>query len=105
MKYFFLIFLSLSFMGCKTTADSNYELNRRSGLSISEDLRDKTYNVTENEGIKTVAIKTATTPEEAKPTLVAPKVEKIWLNGQQINEDTWLQGTWIYLQVEKAKWK
>lgn len=104
MKILAFTFLLISTASCQTTADSNYELNRRSGLSIGKDLGDKSYNTKPDDEIEKVETTSISSSDQMSPTLKAPVVKKVWVKSQQISETSWLQGTWLYLQVEKAKW-
>jgi hypothetical protein len=92
--------LALSFAGCRTTAPSHYELNRRSGLDVSIDAG------TAESPMDTSAIRTGRLPakDPQAPARTAPVIEKVWVYDQIINDDQWLQGTWIFLEVDQARW-
>ena len=101
MKYIALIMAS-ALCACQTMAPSNYELNRRSGLGVSLDRGDE-------EGSRKgelSRIRTGRLPskEAVMPARIAPVIEKIWVYDQIVNEGEWMQGTWIFIEVEKAKW-
>ena len=86
---------------CQTTAPSNYELNRRSGLGVSLDTEAKVSNKGELSKIRTGRMPSK---EAVMPVRVAPLIEKIWVYDQIVNEGEWMQGTWMFIEVEKAKW-
>jgi hypothetical protein len=87
---------------CQTTAPSHYELNRRSGLSISvDDPASQTDSTGEVGQIRTGRLPSK---DAFAPARTAPVIEKVWVYDQIINDGQWLQGTWIFLEVEKAKW-
>lgn len=102
MKIIILATFSGINSACQTTAPSHYELNRRSGLSISVDdpksQKDSTGEVSQ--------IRAGRLPSKDAfaPARTAPVIEKVWVYDQIINDGQWLQGTWIFLEVEKAKW-
>lgn len=89
--------------GCQTSAPSNYELNRRSGLSLEED-----QGVTTEQSVDKdlSAIRTSRLPAKSAqmPARLPPIVEKVWVYDQIINEGEWMQGTWVFVEVERAKW-
>ena len=101
MKYIALVMLS-ALGACQTTAPSNYELNRRSGLGVSLD----SENIEEARRGELSKVRTGRLPskEAVMPARVAPVIEKIWMYDQIVNEGEWMQGTWIFIEVEKAKW-
>ena len=101
MKYIAIVILS-ALCACQTTAPSNYELNRRSGLGVSLD-RENKEEARRGELSK---VRTGRLPskEAVMPARVAPVIEKIWMYDQIVNEGEWMQGTWIFIEVEKAKW-
>lgn len=89
--------------GCQTSAPSNYELNRRSGLSLEGDQGTTPTEATDKD---LAGIRTSRLPAKSAqmPARLPPIVEKIWVYDQIINEGEWLQGTWVFVEVEKAKW-
>lgn len=105
MKYSLVTTISIVALlqACATSAPSNYELNRRSGLDIAVDKEDfaeeqleedmKFFKVVEREGRST-----------QMPARTGPVIEKIWAYDQIINDGNWMQGTWIYIEVEPSKW-
>ena len=101
MKYFAALGL-IALTSCQTMAPSNYELNRRSGLSVTADTED---NEDARKG-ELAKIRTGRLPSKnpLMPARVAPVIEKIWVYDQIVNEGEWMQGTWIFIEVEKAKW-
>lgn len=89
---------------CQTAADSNYELNRRSGLSLGQDLKKQEFNTNTKLKNKKLTLNQTIEVPENSPRLTAPSVEKVWVNSQQVSEDTWIQGTWVYVQTDKPRW-
>lgn len=89
--------------GCQTTAESNYELNRRSGLGIEED---QGKAASDTLGKDMASLRTSRIPGRPAqmPVRLPPVVEKIWVYDQIINDGQWMQGTWIFLEVEGSRW-
>ena len=103
----YLITLSLFTVmlnGCATNAPTNYELNRRSGLSVSVDKEE----VSEEELVAGDLSKVKTRRGPSKGSMMTarlpPIVEKVWVYDQLVNNDQWMQGTWIFIEVDKGRW-
>lgn len=82
---------------CTTMAPSSYELNRRSGLAIGPD---------SGEAVEMPAIlfKSESGVGEL-PQRLPPRLEKVWVFDQAVNDNAWLYGTWVVLEVEQARWE
>ena len=106
MKKLVLLKLAVIFLicGCQTNAESDYELNQRSGLSVGVDKETNNQDLSDRIGSASIKIKNEESAGKYAPSLNAPKVHRVWVNSQQIDDTTWLEGTWIYLQIEKAQW-
>lgn len=99
MKLAYSLFLvTLMTTGCLTRAPTDYELDRRSGLTPPGGAKER--SVTELQ--KLGAVKS-----EVRPSLVpvrrAARVEKIWVFDQTI-ENRVLQHTWLFVEVDKGGW-
>ena len=35
---------------------------------------------------------------------VAPVIRKAWISDVLLEDGTWIQGTWMYLEVEPGRW-
>ncbi len=46
----------------------------------------------------------AITPEPMMPARVAPVVRRIWVSDQHLPDGSWLQGTWLFIEVEPSRW-
>lgn len=101
MKYLPLLIV-LAHLSCQSLAPSNYELNRRSGLRVSIDNKDERGS--EKFELRNITAVKAYEKNAAMPARAAPVIEKIWMFDQIVNEGEWMQGTWIFIEVEKAKW-
>jgi hypothetical protein len=89
--------------GCQTMAESNYELNRRSGLGLEADKGQPADSVLNKD---MAALRTSRMPARAPhmPVRLPPIVEKVWVYDQIINDGQWLQGTWLFVEVEGPRW-
>ncbi len=89
--------------GCQTMAESKYELNRRSGLGLDEDQGTNTGDVASKD---MASLRTGRIPARAPqmPVRLAPVIEKVWVYDQIINDGQWLQGTWLFVEIEGARW-
>ncbi len=45
------------------------------------------------------AVKAGVAPARTKPW-----IEKVWVHDQEIDGGYWLQGTWVFLEVEPGRW-
>lgn len=81
--------------GCAITrAETNYELNRRSGEPIpSENL----------EGSLTLRSNSNLPRRPYMPARLPPVVERVWFFDRQVG-GYWQQGTWVWLEVEQSRW-
>ena len=92
------IIFSLLLTSCITRAPSEYELDRRAGLTPSVEVPISEKEIAKLEKIhKTDAIGGA-------PVRTSPWIEKVWVYDQSLGKDYWLQGTYIYMEVEPTSW-
>lgn len=96
---FLSIFTSISCNSCITRAPSNYELDRRAGHS-PKNLSISAYKRVAKEihGIKGQDTKFIA------PKRVEPRVEKVWIYNQALNDGTYLQGTFVFMQIDDGYW-
>lgn len=93
-----LAFITVLMTGCATRAPTKFELDRRAGL------------VPEADGQRTVveAQDLRPLPTSAKvpamPYRTSPRVEKIWVYDQELGPNAWMQGTYVFLEVEPGRW-
>lgn len=96
--------IGLLFMAsCSHTAPSNYELDRRTGWSVvGSDAIDPAKEMSHlgvgNKLVGGVEKKEADWPGRFPSTL-----EKVWIYDQKLGEH-WMQGTWVFLEVEPERW-
>lgn len=98
------LLVAVILQACSTTAPSTYELNQRSGLDVSVDNEEfsSQEQISSDLGKLKKTNQAAVSPRE--PARRPPRVEKVWVYDQIINEKEWLQGTWIFVEVEEAEW-
>lgn len=102
MKHFFIlscIFISSLCASCITRAPSNYELDRRAGrvpgnLSVSVH-KQFANEIHEIKGQETQSI---------EPKRVEPRIEKVWIYNQELNDGAYLQGTFVFMQIDNGYW-
>ena len=112
---FVLLLLATVFIcasgGCMKRAPTNYELDRRAGMATPppeaqfESERQKKKHRKQNPTF-TEPLWTSSTLAAAPvmPARVQPVVRKIWVPDQLLEDGSWLQGTWMFVEVEPAHW-
>ena len=104
MKKLLLLSLFAS-VGCQTTAPSNYELNRRSGIPVALDSSEELTSDESIEGdLSNLRTGTALSKAARMPVRLPGVVEKVWVYGHRVNEKHWMQGTWVFVEVDSEKW-
>jgi hypothetical protein len=93
-----LVFLSC-LGACATRAPSTHELERRGGLSGGKS-DEKTYEA----DLGRIAAEKAQAKETGAPVRLAPLIARVWVHDQTVDEGHWLQGTWMFVEVEGSKW-
>lgn len=93
-----LVFLS-GLGACATRAPSTHELERRAGLS-GAGYDEKTYEV----DLGRIAAEKAQAKETSAPVRLAPLIARVWVHDQTLDDGHWLQGTWMFVEVEGSRW-
>jgi hypothetical protein len=93
-----LVFLSC-LGACATRAPSTHELERRGGLSGGKS-DEKTYEA----DLGRIAAEKAQAKETGAPVRLAPLIARVWVHDQTVDEGHWLQGTWMFVEVEGSRW-
>lgn len=97
-------------VGCAKRAPTSYELDARAGHPVPpEDWKDKHWRGRRPPvGHVAVQHELSTTstlaPATEMPARIEPVVKKIWIADRLLDDGSWLQGTWMYVEVEPAKW-
>jgi hypothetical protein len=80
--------------GCLVRAPTTHELDRRAGL-LAVDRTDALAQVHTS----------STVPRSPQmPVRLPPLVEKVWVSDLPLGPDARLQGTWLYLEVDRGRW-
>lgn len=83
--------------GCMKRAPTTYELDRRAGFGVpgADQNRDALDDVRTSSAV-------ATSPR--MPVKVPPLIERVWVSDLALGDGARLQGTWLFLEVEKGRW-
>jgi hypothetical protein len=84
--------------GCATRAPTDYELDRRAGLVPTVEVERLRR---EAEDIHQV---NADGKSARQPPRSQPRLERIWVYDQELDGGYWLQGTYVFLEVEPGRW-
>ena len=104
MKSILLVSI-FTLVGCQTTAPSNYELNRRSGIPVALDSEEQSNSDDVlNANVSKIRTGTSLSKQPKMPVRLPGVVEKVWVYGHRINEKNWLQDTWVFVEVDSEKW-
>ena len=93
------LFLS-GVVGCVSRAPTACELDERSGLypsSFCENVSKNNDEFKRNKPIPNIR-------PSAIPVRSEPLIKRVWVNDQILEGGHWMQGTWIYIEVEPSKW-
>ncbi len=105
-KFFGLCFCG-ALVSCVSRAPTECELDKRSGLyptSFCENVSDskaaqgsteKSAALNSNAGL----IKASIIPMRSQPI-----VKRVWMTDQILAGGHWMQGTWIYVEIEPSEW-
>jgi hypothetical protein len=93
-----LFLLLMITSGCSSTTSSEYELDRRSGLTPSIAIQKQAMNNLSNVHMLSDEDKKSYMPVRSEPI-----VEKIWVYDQKLGPN-WLQGTWYFIEIEPSHW-
>lgn len=89
-----LVVVALFPLGCLVRAPTTHELDRRAGL------------LSDGRAAAMVQVRTSSTVARAAqvPVRLPPLVEKVWVSDLPLGPDARLQGTWLYLEVDRGRW-
>ena len=90
----FAVAALLPLAGCLVRAPTTFELDRRAGLLA--DAR--------TDGLMQVRTSSAVARAPQMPVKLPPLIEKVWVSDVPLGPDARLQGTWMYLEVERGRW-
>ena len=84
----------LPLAGCLIRAPTTFELDRRAGFLAPE----------RTEGLTQVRTSSAVARAPQMPVKLPPLIEKVWVSDVPLGPDARLQGTWMFLEVERGRW-
>ena len=95
--------LAIAFVtSCVTRAPTENELDRRAGLApiaAADDRRDEL-----EEQLKGLHPITGKDKPTRLPLRSSARLERVWVYDQELDGGYWLQGTYLYLEVEPGRW-
>jgi hypothetical protein len=80
--------------GCMVRAPTSFELDRRAGLLAER----------RTDALSQVHTSSAVPRAPMEPVKIPPLIEKVWVSDVPLGPDARLQGTWMYLEVERGRW-
>lgn len=95
----FIICSAFYLTSCMTRAPSDYELDKQAGRLPKNDLTKK-ENLPDEVVYKVVGLN----KDSKEPIRIEPRTEKVWIYDQETDSGHYLQGTYIYFQVESGHW-
>jgi len=100
----FYLFLTLLFLtgGCVSRAPTKCELDKRSGMYPSS-FCDEEAAQSAMTPSALVATGVPVKPVDV-PVREGPVVTKVWVHDQVLDGGHWLQGSWLFVEVEAARW-
>ena len=97
---FYVLLTILVFTGgCVSRAPTKCELDKRSGMYPSSFCDGEAAK----QGSTTQAITSARSNVDL-PVREGPVVAKVWVSDQVLDGGHWLQGSWLLVEVDSAKW-
>lgn len=84
--------------GCATRAPTKFELDRRAGLVPEIESQRKIKDAQEVRALP------PTSKGAQSPRRIEPRIEKIWVYDQELTSRAWMQGTYVFLEVEPSRW-
>ncbi len=90
------LLILLMLPSCASMPESNFELDRRSGMRPPGDAS--------TDVIETLRSERNLTQTPKMPARVEPLIEKIWVYDQILEGGHWLSGTWMFVEIERSRW-
>jgi hypothetical protein len=94
----FVFVIGASAVSCVSRAPSEYELDRRAGLMPSLEVEKA------KSGALEINQMSFTGKSPTKPVRAAPWFERVWVYDQELDGGYWMQGTYVFLEVEPGRW-
>lgn len=90
--------LSLACISCVSRAPSTYQLDKQAGLAPQNEDAEPDVKLADIFPIQGLF------KEAKEPTRSAPSVEKVWVYDQENEDGSFLQGTYLYFQMDDGHW-
>lgn len=84
--------------GCITRAPTTYELDRRAGFTTPPNAKPSA------DAVDKLRTSSAVARAPRVPVKVPPLIEKVWVSDYPLGDGARLQGTWLFLEVERGRW-
>lgn len=96
-------------VGCAKHAPTSYELSVRGGQPVPPaDWKDSHWRKgrpPRGAGWSELITTNSTlAPAPLMPARVEPVVKRVWVADRLMSDGSWLQGTWLFIEVEPARW-
>lgn len=92
-----ILFIVPALTSCLTRAPTTYELDRRAGLLPPNEVQLKS-------DISMMKTNSNMTRKTEMPERLPPLVEKVWVTAQLLPDGSKLDGTWMWIEVERSRW-
>lgn len=93
-----IFILSLGCISCITRAPSTYQLDKQAGIDPQNEDAQSDVKLADIFPIRGLL------KEEKEPIRIAPSVEKVWIYDQENEDGSFLQGTYLYFQIDNGRW-
>lgn len=94
---------------CLKRAPTSYELDKRAGMGTppAEPVHERGGKKAQRRSAAfEEPLQTSSTiaPASRMPARIEPVIRKVWVSDQQLPDGSWLQGTWLFMEVQPARW-
>jgi hypothetical protein len=97
-------FLALTSVSCATRAPSTFELDKKAGLTPTLDVEGAKKEAKELKKDQEKKDEKKAKEKPDQPWRTRPRIEKIWVYGQELSPSVYLQGTHLFLEVNPGEW-
>lgn len=106
MKTHSCLLVALLCAGCMKRAPTNYELDRRAGMGTppAEAQYERGPGKRPAPFDEPLQSTSVLAPAARMPARIEPVIRRVWVSDQQLPDGTWLQGTWLFMEVQPARW-
>jgi hypothetical protein len=95
-----LLVLAFNLSACLVRAPTSYELDRRAGFRVPTD----EVAAARARSVSDLRTSSAVAPSPHTPVKVPPLIEKVWVSDLALADDCRMQGTWLFVEVERGRW-